>query len=144
MPTLTPSPVTGIAAADPAAALDHFEKLLAFETDCWDVHAALAAGQQDFVLLDVRSPEAYQQGHVPGAVNLPHRRIVERTLSDFPKDALFVVYCDGPHCNGADKAALRLGELGRRVKIMIGGTMGWADEGFTFAEGADDPRPIGG
>jgi hypothetical protein len=95
MPTLTPSPVTGIAAADPAAALDHFERLLAFETDCWDVHAALAAGQQDFVLLDVHSPEAYQQGHVPGAVNLPHRQIVGRALSDFPEDALFVVYSEG-------------------------------------------------
>ena len=62
MPTLIPSPVTAIAAADPVTALDHFEKLLAFETDCWDVHAALAAGQQDFVLLDVRSPEDLSAG----------------------------------------------------------------------------------
>jgi rhodanese-related sulfurtransferase len=135
MPTLTPSPVTGIAAADPAAALDHFEKLLAFETDCWDVHAALDAGQQDFVLLDVRSPEAYQQGHVPGAVNLPHRRIVERTLSDFPEDALFVVYCGGPHCNGADRAAVQLSRLGRKVKKMLGGIHGWHVEGFAASAG---------
>jgi len=135
MPTLTPSPVTGIAAADPSAALDHFEKLLAFETDCWDVHAAIAGGRQDFVLLDVRPPEAYQQGHVPGAVNLPHRKIVEGALSAFPADALFVLYCSGPHCNGADRAAVRLSRLGRRVKKMLGGIQGWRAEGFSTSSG---------
>ena len=37
------------------------------------------------------------------------------------------------HCNGTDKAALRLAGMGRRVKVMIGGMTGWADEGFPFA-----------
>lgn len=137
MPTLTSSPVTQITAADPSAALEYYEKLLAFETDCWDVHAALAAGQQDFVLLDVRSPEAYQQGHVPGAVNLPHSRIEERTLLNFPEDALFVVYCSGPHCNGADRAAVRLSRLGRRVKKMLGGIHGWRVEGFATSSAGE-------
>ena len=50
----------------------------------------------------------------------------------WPHDMLFVVYCAGPHCNGADKAALRLAKLGRPVKVMIGGVTGWADEGFPF------------
>jgi rhodanese-related sulfurtransferase len=132
MPTLDASPVTAIAAADPAAALGHFERLLAFETDCWDVHAALAAGHPDFVLLDVRSPEAYAAGHIAATVNLPHARIVERNLAGFPAGALFVVYCNGPHCNGADRAAANLARLGRRVKKMIGGLEGWKDEGFTL------------
>lgn len=135
MPTLTPSPVTEIPAADPAAALDHFNKLLAFETDCWDVHAALIAGQQDFVLLDVRSSEAYRQGHVPGSVSLPHRQITERTLANFHADTLFVVYCTGPHCNGADRAAVQLSRLGRKVKKMLGGMHGWRLEGFATAAG---------
>ena len=135
MPTLTLSHVTGIAAADPAAALDHFEQLLAFETDCWDVHEALAAVQVDFVLLDVRAPESYLQGHVPGAVNRPHRRIVARNLMEFPEDTLFVVYCDGPHCNGADHAAVQLARLGRKVKKMLGGIHGWRLEGFATSAG---------
>jgi rhodanese-related sulfurtransferase len=130
MPSLTASPVTAIAAADSAAAYAHFAGLLAFETDCWDVHAALAAGQRDFVLLDVRSPESFAAGHVSGAVNLPHARIVERNLERFAGDALFVVYCNGPHCNGADRAAMRLAQLGRKVKKMVGGIEGWKDEGF--------------
>jgi rhodanese-related sulfurtransferase len=129
----TASPVTAIAAADPKTALDHYEKLLALETDCWDVHAALAAGAPDFVLLDVRSPECFAAAHVPGAVNLPHGRMHERNLASYPMDTLFVVYCSGPHCNGADRAGARLARLGRRVKKMIGGIEGWKDEGFRLA-----------
>ena len=138
------SMVTAVPAADPEVAQAYFERLLTFETDCWDVHDAIVTGANDFVLLDVRTSRLYEAAHVPTAINLPRGEINERSLAAWPGDTLFVVYCAGPHCNGADKAALRLGELGRRVKIMIGGTMGWADEGFAFAEGADDPRPIGG
>lgn len=132
MPTLTPARdfVTEIAAAPPQEALIHFENLLRFETDCWDVHAALESDSPAFVILDVRSPELYAAGHVPRAVNLPHRRISERNLSMYPPDTLFVVYCSGPHCNGADRAAVRLSRLGRRVKKMIGGITGWRDEDF--------------
>jgi rhodanese-related sulfurtransferase len=137
MPSFTNmvSPITETAAADPTDALQHFERLLAFETDCWDVHAALKTGHLDFVLLDVRSPQAYAAEHVPGAINLPHGRINDRNLAQFPPDALFVVYCDGPHCNGADRGAVRLARLGRKVKKMIGGIEGWRDEGLAFEVG---------
>ena len=125
-----PSPVAAVPAASSEVALAHFAALLELETDCWDVHEALEKGQADFVLLDVRSPDLYAAGHVPGAVNLPHRRIVHRNLEAHPPETLFVVYCAGPHCNGADRAALRLARLGRAVKKMIGGIEGWKDEGF--------------
>jgi rhodanese-related sulfurtransferase len=111
-------------------ALEHFEKLLEFETDCWDVHEDLKSGKPDYVILDVRSPEAYAAGHVPGAINLPHGRIVERNLAAFPAGVAFVVYCSGPHCNGADKAAVRLARLNRKVKKMLGGIAGWKWDGF--------------
>jgi rhodanese-related sulfurtransferase len=48
-----------------------------------------------------------------------------------------VVYCAGPHCNGTDKAAWRLANLGYAVKVMIGGMTGWADEGFDTASGSE-------
>jgi len=124
------SPVTEIPAAEPDDAATYFQKLLAYETDCWDVHAALTAGHRDFVVLDVRSPAAFAAGHVPGAVNLPWRKISERTVAAHAPDRLLVVYCSGPHCNGADRAALALARLGRPVKKMIGGVTGWKDEGF--------------
>jgi rhodanese-related sulfurtransferase len=137
MPTLPSEvhPVTDIPAADPADALAYFEALLRYETDCWDVHAALAAGHPGFVVLDVRSPTEFAAGHVRGAINLPHARINERNISSYSPETLFVVYCDGPHCNGADRAAVRLARLGRGVKKMIGGIAGWKDEGFDLATG---------
>lgn len=130
-----PSHITAIAPAHSQAALEHFESALQFETDCWDVHDALASGSADFVLLDVRSPELFAKGHVPGAVNLPHGKIVEGKLQDYAADTVFVVYCAGPHCNGAHRGAIRLARLKRPVKLMIGGVTGWLDEGFSLATG---------
>ena len=125
--------VTEVSAADSAAALAHFEASFRYETDCWDVHNAISTGQQDFVLLDVRGSEKYQAGHVPGALDLAHRKIIGSKLAEFPADTLFVVYCAGPHCNGAARAAIRLAKLGRPVKVMPGGITGWVDEGFELA-----------
>ena len=127
--------VTEHPAAPPAAAAAHFERLLALETDCWDVHHVLARRDPGFVLLDVRSPEAYAAGHVPGAISFPHRRIAESTLAAYAPDTLFVVYCSGPHCNGADRAALALSRLGRPVKKMLGGMSGWREVGYEVATG---------
>jgi rhodanese-related sulfurtransferase len=131
------SPVSELPAADPQIAADHFARKLAFETDCSDVQAAFAAGKVDFVLLDVRSPALFALSHLPGAINLPHGKMTAHRMSQWPADTLFVVYCAGPHCNGADKAALRLSRLGLSVKLMIGGLTGWADEGYAFTDGAE-------
>lgn len=127
-----PSFVSETPAAAPEATAAYYARKLAFETDCWDVHASLAAGKADFVLLDVRSPAMFAASHIPGAINLPHGKMTAHRMAEWPGDTLFVVYCAGPHCNGTDKAALRLARLGKQVKVMIGGMTGWADEGFSF------------
>lgn len=133
MPTLpSPKPVTTTPAASAAEVLAHFTRALALETDCWDVHASLATGDPGFVLLDVRTQELYARAHLPGARSLPHARISERALAGDPPDTLYVVYCAGAHCNGADKAAVKLASMGRRVKKMVGGIVGWREEGFAF------------
>lgn len=129
------SNVSMIEAAASEDAVAHFSRRLSFETDCWDTHDALSRGVQDFVLLDVRSPAMYAAGHVPGAINLPHGKITERKMAEWPTGTLFVTYCAGPHCNGANKGALRLAQLRRPVKEMIGGVTGWLDEGFPLATG---------
>lgn len=131
-----PSPVAAVAAARPADAFAHFSARLTFETDCWDTNAAVSAGATDFVLLDVRAPDLYQAGHLPTAINLPHGKMTERRMASWPEGTLFVVYCAGPHCNGANKAAVRLASLGLPVKEMIGGITGWIDEGFELEAGA--------
>jgi len=127
--------VTEFPAAPPDDAAAHFERLLSLETDCWDVHHALSRRDPGFVLLDVRRPEAFGAGHVPGAVSFPHRWMTESALAAYPPKTLFVVYCSGPHCNGADRGALRLARLGRPVKKMLGGMSGWREEGYEVATG---------
>ena len=127
------SNVTAHPAAMSAIAKLHFAQRLTFETDCWDVHESLRADARDFVLLDVRGPRLYERGHVPGAINLPHGKMTPSRMAEWPEGTLFVVYCAGPHCNGTDRAALRLARQGRLVKVMIGGMTGWADEGFEIA-----------
>lgn len=129
--------VSQIPAASSQVAIEHFSRLLALETDCWDVFTSMSNGDQDFVLLHVVGlPEVFARKHIPGAVHLRHAEITESRMAEWPADTLFVAYCAGPHCNGADQAALNLARLGRPVKIMIGGMTGWADEGFEFASGA--------
>ena len=126
------SVVSRVPAASSDEALAHFSRLLAFETDCWDVHFALSNNRKDFVLVDVRSELLFAQGHIDQAVNIPHKKISEASLADYPSDTLFVVYCAGPHCNGTEKGAIKLAQLGRPVKKMIGGVTGWLDEGFSL------------
>lgn len=128
--------VTDIPAAASADALAHFTASFTYETDCWDVHHALSSGPLDFVLLDVRGTEKYAAGHVPGAIDLAHRKIIGSTMAAYPDGTLFVVYCAGPHCNGAARAAVRLAKLGRPVKVMPGGITGWLDEGFALETSA--------
>lgn len=132
------SVVTEIAAAPSAIAKAHFASRLSLETDCSDVQSVLGTPAQDFVLLHViGSAQTFAKRHIKGAIHLPHSLISEEALSRFPEETLFVVYCAGPHCNGADKAASKLAALGRPVKLMLGGLQGWLDEGFALAgEGA--------
>jgi len=125
--------VTQVPAAPAALAVAHFEAEFTFETDCWDVNDAMKGGAPGFVLVDVRSHEAFARGHVPGAISIPHGKLIASRLAEYSADTLFVVYCAGPHCNGAARGALKLAKLGRPVKLMAGGVTGWLDEGFTLA-----------
>jgi len=132
-----PNAVTLVPAAAPEVAMLHFDSTLTFETDCWDTHEAMRDPDPGFVLLDVRSPALFANGHVPGAINLPHGKIIASRMCAYPSGTLFVTYCAGPHCNGAARAAAKLSRLGFAVKIMAGGVTGWIDEGFPLPpEGA--------
>jgi len=122
--------------ANPTEAHAYFHHKLSLETDPADVHDDLENGVEAFVLVDVRSPEAYVRSHARGAINIPHATMTEQRLSVFAPDTVFVVYCWGPGCNGADKAAYRLSKLGRPVKIMIGGIEYWEHkEGYPVEQG---------
>jgi rhodanese-related sulfurtransferase len=131
------SAVTLAPAAEPALAHEHFAQRLALETDADDVAAAIREDAVDFTLVDVRSPEAFAAGHLPGAANLPHHRIDAEAAAALP-DGLVVVYCWGPGCNGATKGAARLAGFGRRVKEMLGGFEYYVREGHPVVGHAAD------
>ena len=131
---MTTNAVTETPAAPSAKAVAHFAERFTFETDCSDVHAAMISGTPGFILVDVRGPQLFAEGHVPGAINIPHRLLTPERLAAYPPETLFVVYCAGPHCNGATKGALKLARLGRPVKEMIGGIEGWRDEGYDLQD----------
>jgi rhodanese-related sulfurtransferase len=127
--------VREFAAAAPEAARAHFEATLAFETDPADLFLDQQKGHTDVLVLDARSPEAFADEHIAGALNLPGRRITAETTASFPRDQLIVTYCWGPGCNGATRAAARLAALGFQVKELIGGIEYWKREGYPVASG---------
>ncbi|MCI3929109.1 rhodanese-like domain-containing protein [Streptomyces sp. AN091965] len=142
-----PNAVLRVPPAAPATAAAYFGASLAFHADVSDVAAALAAdGDPGFVVLDSRSTESWDQGHVPGAVHLPTALIPEQAEALLDKSVPVVTYCWGPGCNGATRAALALAELGFQVKEMLGGFEYWAREGFAYEtwEGQDrrEPDPL--
>lgn len=108
--------------------LRHYESKLAFETDAWDLKVALEA-QENVVVVDARSLDAFQKEHIPGAINIPHRRMNQETTHHLDKSALVVTYCDGIGCNASTKGALNMAKQGFRVKELIGGLDWWKRDG---------------
>jgi len=131
--TAAQSAATKVPAAS-AEALQHFSARLAFETDVSDVAADLAAGAPGTVV-DTRSLESWNHGHVPGAIHLPTAQIAKQAAELIDRDKTVVVYCWGPGCNGAQKAAVEFARLGYTVKEMLGGFEYWAREGWAVETG---------
>jgi rhodanese-related sulfurtransferase len=111
---------------DPRRAAALFAERLALQTDVSDVRAALST----VVLVDSRSTASWAQGHIPGALHLPHAEIPQRAAILLDPAVPVVTYCWGPGCNGATRAALALSLQGYAVKEMIGGIEYWIREGF--------------
>jgi rhodanese-related sulfurtransferase len=113
----------------------HYEDKLAYETDAWDLYESMTRGDA-VIVVDARSPAAYAEQHIPGAINLPHRTLSVDTTSDLDREALYVTYCDGIGCNASTKGALKLSQLGFKVKELMGGLDWWRRDGYA-TEGAD-------
>ncbi|MFE7630784.1 rhodanese-like domain-containing protein [Kocuria sp. NPDC057446] len=109
--------------------IDHFAAKLAFETDPADAHAALVGGEP-VVVVDSRGHAAWAQGRIQGALHMPTADIAAQARQRIPVELPVVVYCWGPGCNGATRAALEFARQGYQVKEMIGGYEYWAREGY--------------
>lgn len=82
--------------------------------------------------------EYYDQGHLPGALHMPHDQVDElapQLLTD--KSAPVVVYCANAACKNSSIAATRLEELGyTNVYAYEEGKAGWSEAGLPVETGA--------
>lgn len=94
----------------------------------------LARARQGLItVLDVRPPEEYAAGHLPGAVNVPLAEL-EKHLKELPKDREVVAYCRGPYCVLAYEAVARLREKGFRARRLQDGFPEWRIAGLPVEE----------
>jgi rhodanese-related sulfurtransferase/DNA-binding transcriptional ArsR family regulator len=87
-------------------------------------------------VLDVRPPEEYEAGHIPGALSMPLKDL-EAHLSQLPRDQQIVAYCRGRYCVLAVQAVRLLQEQGYQVAGLEDGMQGWTARGFAVACGAN-------
>lgn len=60
---------------EPGETADVMNDKLRFHTDSWDLSVDLKSGHADVVVIDARSGDAYEAGHIPGAISFPHREM---------------------------------------------------------------------
>ncbi len=109
--------------------IQHYADKLKYETDSWDLNEAIQNDER-VVVIDARSPEAFAEAHIPGAISFPHRTMNEDSTANLDRDALYVTYCDGIGCNASTKGALNMARLGFRVKELMGGLDWWKRDGY--------------
>lgn len=88
----------------------------------------------EVVVLDVRPPEEYQAGHIPGALSVPLDEL-EQHLSELPRDQEIVAYCRGPYCVLAVEAVERLRAKGFQAVRLEDSMQDWRSRGFRVAVG---------
>lgn len=75
-------------------------------------------------LLDVRPPEEFAAGHVPGAVNIPIRELAKR-FKELPKNKEVIAYCRGPYCLMSYDAVALLRKSGMKARRLEAGLPEW-------------------
>ena len=86
-------------------------------------------------VLDVRPPQEYAAGHVPGAVNVPLSEL-EQHIKDLNPKQEIVAYCRGPHCVLAFEAVASLREKGLKARRLEDGYPEWKTAGLPVETGS--------
>lgn len=83
--------------------------------------------QEGYIILDVRAQEEYEEGHIPGAIVIPHTEIEDRAEEELPdKGQLILIYCRSGRRSKI--AAETLAELGYTNIREFGGILDWPYE----------------
>lgn len=113
---------------EPSAA-DYFIAKLKYEMSPYGLNALMEEGASGYLIIDVRSSEDYDAGHIHGALNIP---LVDlpKMLSEIPEGKTIVTYCGSITCQLAPKAALELAQKGFTVMELHGGLKEWQSYGY--------------
>ncbi len=120
---------TGLTAAE------YFQAKLNYEMTPWTLKSMLDAKNAEYLVLDVRSAEAYADAHIPGALNVPLMDLTAK-MATLPKDKTLVTYCGDITCGLAPKAALQLAQKGFKVMELFGGIDEWTKKRFPLEKKA--------
>ena len=115
---------TKMKSIDPKKAHEYFEAKMAFTTGPIELERMMNEGE-DINIVDVRAAEDYEEGHIPGAINLPKEKW--NTLTGLRKDKINVLYCYSQVCHLAATAAVEFTNQGYPVMELEGGFRTWKD-----------------
>lgn len=100
--------------------------------------------KNEFLLIDTRTREEYQEAHISGAVSLPEKSF-EQQASLLPKNkgSMIVLYCNGVKCGKSKKAAKKAEAMGyRNLLIYAEGFPVWEEKGLKIVAGPEYARKI--
>lgn len=133
MPEPTPAPTAEQTATPTPAPTETPEASGTYMTITAEAAMAMMADTQNYVLLDVRTQEEYEQAHIAGALLLPYDEIAAGAEALLPdKDALILVYCRSGRRSAI--AAQALSDLGYTQVYDFGGIVDWPYETVSGAE----------
>ena len=121
---------------DPAKAREYFADKMAFTTG--PVELSQNLNNRNIAIIDVREPEDYGKGHIPGAINLPRDKW--NTCEGLRKETLNVLYCYSHVCHLGAAAAVEFAAKGYSVMEMDGGFEAWKENDLEIESGTSSPR----
>ncbi len=113
--------------ASPRKAAKFFSARMNFTTDPFDLKNMIERGE-DTNIVDVRTPEDYAIGRIPGAINLPKEKW--DTFAGLTRDKVNIIYCSSEASHLAASAALVFAEHGYPVMELEGGFETWKQNQF--------------
>lgn len=89
-----------------------------------DQAVIMMSEETDYIILDVRRPDEFEEKHIPNAINVPNETIGTSPIPELPrKDQLILVYCRSG--NRSKQAASKLAALGYTNVVEFGGILDW-------------------
>lgn len=102
------------------------------------------SGPDTLVVIDARSPQEYQDVHIPGAINIPQKKFDQYShLLPADKGELLVFYCNGVKCGKSKKAAVLAAESGyTNIRVFAQGMPVWEELNYPITAGPDYDKKI--